>query len=259
MSHKATSWAIEQRDLKPGPWVVLFQLADRVNKDTFRCDPDQFMIAADCNMGRSTINRHLKTLEELGKIRRIQRFDTAKNKPLNTFYILGLDFDKTLDVEFSVSQNETRENDHSVSRFERDPCPDFDANRVPIRDTNLVREPVSKPEKEETNVSSKKTGTRLPENWELPKDWGDWAIGRGWSEQIVRLESEKFKNYWLSLSGRQAIKLNWERTWQNWMLNSRQPMNSTNPGDRADASSSTDKLRSIVTAGARGTSDKDWG
>ncbi|AHD09517.1 helix-turn-helix domain-containing protein [Phaeobacter gallaeciensis] len=108
MSHKAVSWALEQRHLKPGPWIVLIQLADRHNKDTLQCDPDQKLIAADCNMSRATVNRHLEDLEHTGLIRRIPRVNPRTNKALSTFYILGLNFDNPPEVEFAVSQNETR-------------------------------------------------------------------------------------------------------------------------------------------------------
>jgi hypothetical protein len=133
MSHKATSWAFGQRDLRPGPWVVLFQLADRVNKDTYRYDPDQFKLAADCNMSRSSVNVRLKALEDAGKIRRVKRFNKAKNKHLSTFYILGLDFDRAIHIE------------HSMSRNWEVPCPDLKQARVQNPDTNLVREPIREP------------------------------------------------------------------------------------------------------------------
>ncbi|WP_417701904.1 helix-turn-helix domain-containing protein [Pseudophaeobacter sp.] len=108
MSHKAVSWALDQRHLKPAPWIVLIQLADRLNKDTLRCDPDQAKLAGDCNMSRATVNRHLEALEDLELIRRIPRVNPKTGKPLSTFYILGLNFDNPPYVENAVSQNETR-------------------------------------------------------------------------------------------------------------------------------------------------------
>lgn len=75
---------------------------------------------------------------------------------------------------------------------------------------------------EEANASSsipRKRGSRLPEDWVLPKDWGDWALGEGWAEPTVRLEAEKFRDFWISKSGRDAAKLDWQATWRNWMRN----------------------------------------
>lgn len=31
-------------------------------------------------------------------------------------------------------------------------------------------------------------------------------------------ETEKFRNYWRSKSGKDATKLDWPATWRNWML-----------------------------------------
>lgn len=107
MSHRAVSWALEQKMLKPGPWIVLLMLADRHNKDTKRCDPDQRLLAADCNMSRATVNRHLGELEEYGLIERIKREDPVTRRSLSTFYILGLDANDPPVVEFAVSQIET--------------------------------------------------------------------------------------------------------------------------------------------------------
>lgn len=78
-------------------------------------------------------------------------------------------------------------------------------------------------EKEDTNVSSKKRGrssargTRLSENWVLPKLWGDWAVAdQGLTEDSVRLEAEKFRDYWHSVAGQKGVKRDWQATWRNW-------------------------------------------
>lgn len=34
-----------------------------------------------------------------------------------------------------------------------------------------------------------------------------------------RHETEKFINHWSSKPGRDAVKLDWVKTWKNWMLN----------------------------------------
>ncbi|QEW18977.1 putative transcriptional regulator [Marinibacterium anthonyi] len=82
MSHRATNWAIQQRGLEPATKLLLWQLADRHNADTGRCDPSQERLADDCEMSRATVNRHLKKLEAAGLIRRVQRID--RNRPIGT-------------------------------------------------------------------------------------------------------------------------------------------------------------------------------
>lgn len=66
-----------------------------------------------------------------------------------------------------------------------------------------------------------KRARRLPIEWALPMAWGEWAKGEGFPEQIIRLEAEKFRDFWCSKSGKDATKLDWEATWRNWMRNVR--------------------------------------
>lgn len=62
-------------------------------------------------------------------------------------------------------------------------------------------------------------GTRLPEDFQIPDDWGDWAVGMGFTVDQVNIEFTKFYNYWTAKSGASATKLDWRKTWQNWVLN----------------------------------------
>ena len=162
MSHKAVNWALEQRHLKPSPWRVLVMLADRHNKDTLRVDPDQALIAWDCNMSRSSINRHLEFLEEAGLLVRVQRVNPKSQKQINTFYVLGIDFDNPPHIEFAVSDYRTRikevqngnieggrvsnSDTGAVSQKTQIPCPKKRDSRVSNSDTNNhVKEPVKEP------------------------------------------------------------------------------------------------------------------
>ena len=65
MSHAATTWAIQQRGLKPATKIVLWFLCDRHNPD-FGCFPTQARLAEDAEMSISALNDHLSTLEGLG-------------------------------------------------------------------------------------------------------------------------------------------------------------------------------------------------
>lgn len=65
-------------------------------------------------------------------------------------------------------------------------------------------------------------GTRLAEDFELPEDWIAWAIAkRGWGRAETIEEGETFARYWQAKPGRDACKLDWPKTWQNWVVNSR--------------------------------------
>ena len=66
--------------------------------------------------------------------------------------------------------------------------------------------------------------SRLPQDWEAPKAWLDWACAeRHWHPVDAAAEADSFANFWIAKSGKDATKLDWERTWHNWVRNSRRP------------------------------------
>lgn len=100
----------------------------------------------------------------------------------------------------------------------------------PRKNKGLQKPQLSQPEPEpdiekETpkGVSKNKRGSRLPDDWVLPMAWGEWAVSEGWPEHVVRIEAEKFKDYWTSKAGQSASKVNWVAVWRNWMRNSKTP------------------------------------
>jgi hypothetical protein len=67
---------------------------------------------------------------------------------------------------------------------------------------------------------AQRKGKRLPDDWKLPRAWGQWAVeDRGWPPEKIRLEGEKFADYWRAKGGKDAAKLDWEATWRNWCRN----------------------------------------
>lgn len=65
---------------------------------------------------------------------------------------------------------------------------------------------------------------RLGDDWTPPADWIVWASEtRKWEPSAAQEEAEIFANYWQSKGGKDACKLDWRKTWQNWVRNSRRP------------------------------------
>lgn len=61
-----------------------------------------------------------------------------------------------------------------------------------------------------------KRKTRLPDNWFLPKEWGDWALleRQDLTVEDIRLEANQFRDYWLSKGETHA---DWYATWRTWV------------------------------------------
>lgn len=62
-------------------------------------------------------------------------------------------------------------------------------------------------------------GARLPNDWVLPKTWGDEAleICPAFQRDRIREIAAEFRDYWVSVAGSKGCKLDWQATWRNWV------------------------------------------
>jgi len=90
VSHRATNWAFDQRGLPPVQSLVLIRLADHHNV-LHGCFPSQKLLAEEVNVSQSTLNEHLRALEERGLIRRVRRRDSRTRRQIATRYILAFE------------------------------------------------------------------------------------------------------------------------------------------------------------------------
>ena len=71
-------------------------------------------------------------------------------------------------------------------------------------------------------ASAAKRGSRLPADFEIPREWLQWAMSeRHWSADDAKAEADSFTDFWHAKAGKDAVKLDWEATWRNWVRNSR--------------------------------------
>jgi hypothetical protein len=79
-------------------------------------------------------------------------------------------------------------------------------------------------------------GTRLPENWSR-SDEGRRAIAwahENYPDVDLTEEGMKFTNYWLAKAGRDAVKVDWPRTFQNWIIEAARRAGARLPAARND-------------------------
>lgn len=71
------------------------------------------------------------------------------------------------------------------------------------------------------STGAKVTGTRLPENFQVPDDWIDWATDErpDIPPPEMRTVAESFVDYWAAKAGAAARKVDWLATWRNWVRN----------------------------------------
>lgn len=72
-----------------------------------------------------------------------------------------------------------------------------------------------------TPTKKRITGTRLPDDWRPGQEHVDAAmeLNPDYTKEWFRATAHKFKDYWISKSGKDATKTNWLATWRNWVRN----------------------------------------
>jgi len=65
---------------------------------------------------------------------------------------------------------------------------------------------------------ARKRAKRLGDDWWPSLEDATYAQSKGLSDAEISTEAEKFRNHWTSKSGKDAAKLRWDLTWQNWIL-----------------------------------------
>ena len=246
MSHKATVWAIQQRGLKPATKIVLWFLCDRHNPD-FGCFPTQVRLAEDAEMSVSALNNHLTKLEELRLIHRVRSYDPRTHKRKATRYILGFEDgfppeptpetgDGIAGTEEEHNTGPTPDSGHgAISGFAAKPSPDFAKSHLRNPEINLVREPLSKPVKEEEGAQARDadfdrffaellSALGYAANASLPAWWQGWPARlhvRRWiddlglsEERIVEVATETRSDHPNPPDGPKALDRAMERAAQ---------------------------------------------
>ncbi len=73
---------------------------------------------------------------------------------------------------------------------------------------------------EQENVPKKAKRAKANRGCRLPTDFEpdyDFAIEEGLPPERVKVEIEKFRDYWRSKAGANATKIDWQATWRNWV------------------------------------------
>jgi hypothetical protein len=69
-------------------------------------------------------------------------------------------------------------------------------------------------------VRPRKRASRISEDFSVTPEMRLWASSKAPGADLAT-ETEKFINYWVAKSGKDATKLDWAATWRNWILNAK--------------------------------------
>lgn len=67
---------------------------------------------------------------------------------------------------------------------------------------------------------ARKRASRIAEDFRVTPEMHLWAKAKAPGIDLG-IETEKFINFWIAKSGKDATKLDWAATWRNWILNAR--------------------------------------
>ena len=74
-------------------------------------------------------------------------------------------------------------------------------------------------------------GTRITPDWQPTEADMLFARSRGFSDGDIAEVADQFRDYWISVCGQRATKLDWPATWRNWVRKERpvnaKPVNGT--------------------------------
>jgi|GEM_PF-4171927 len=73
------------------------------------------------------------------------------------------------------------------------------------------------PAKTAAKAPKSASGTRLPENWVLCEQDGNFALKEGFSREEIYRIAASFADYWHGTSGAKGRKADWHATWRNWV------------------------------------------
>lgn len=109
----------------------------------------------------------------------------------------------------------------SASRWDKQSKTILDANAMQMQSSSSSTSSVSSTsqEKEETNVSSKKMkkGCRIPDDFYPSAETIKWTL-EVLPDIDLEMRVKEFKNYWTAKTGKDATKHDWDKTFENRIL-----------------------------------------
>jgi len=202
--------------------LVLVTLANRTDAQG-RCWPSQDLIAGECGITTRALRDHLQALEKDGFLRRYTKH-LGQGNGSRTTYVLSLDSliapeeiapEKSSAATFAPEENDTCTGSRPPITNRQEPSL-IDTNVSIRRDTQI-----SKPSKPKPQGDAR--GSRLPSDWLLPDDWLADARHVAFkaklqlTDQEIRNEADKFRDFWHAKAGAAGRKLDWRATWRNWV------------------------------------------
>lgn len=174
-------------------------------------------IARDQGVGRDLVETGLKELKDHGLYEVVQeRDDRGRFETFGRVYAVPLT-DPMLanpvtgdSAGKSCATTDAGETGERTTRSPENPAPKETSSRELPPDDSL---------RSSSARATTRRGQRLPADWEPDEALKRWTRAEVADTSVLPgRELIRFRNYWAAKSGRDAAKLDWSATWQNWIM-----------------------------------------
>jgi hypothetical protein len=220
MSHDATAWARKQEIGNTPAKFLLMMLADYADAD-YCAWPGQASLSKLTEMSERTIRRAASLLVERGLIRVFYRYRDDHSRRSCRYQLLldgpATELPETVDwraMKQAEPDSVTEEPPDSVTAPPGQAVQTYRSQSpvIPSKDPSVEPSPLI------PGAARSERATRLPEDFIPTPEMREWFAEEKLHLAIdARIEHEKFVNYWVGCPGAKGRKLDWPRTWKNWM------------------------------------------
>ena len=214
MSIEALAVVLNHSKARPLAKIVLLGIANHYGANDYEgAYPNQERLARYANITERSVRNAINELMELGELTSEKHAGPgdSRYRPNRYFITLRCPEDCDGSLNHRPGRNQSRQEKHDI----RQEQPGIQTGTARSSDRN---ERSAKPlENHYLTVGDddvqKTKATRLAEDW-WPDEDAWQAMAKLYPHLDLELITEEFKDYWISLPGTRAKKLDWTRTWQ---------------------------------------------
>lgn len=152
---------------------------------------------------------------------------------LSAMYARGILADGGVVVSWEKRQPKRERDDSSAERVrefrrkqaqQKQPVTAIEDNVTPCNAIETQETPRGEEIRGEEKREKKEQVTRSPAGSRLPPDWKPSEDESGWARKErpdldIGKQADRFRDYWIAKTGKEATKLDWTATWRNWIRN----------------------------------------
>ncbi len=250
MSVKLMGRVFRLAALPPNPKLVALKFADHSDNDGLSCYPSIGRVAREASLSTRTVDRIVAKFRKEGILAPLDmRCGGRGKRGRGVSYRFNIEraeqlYKKRSDVAAEASQLGNQETPDRMADVSKPPT--AEAETPDTQDENLRHQVADKPSIEPSDKPSRaplvvpprrggllfvddhtqeqdhgtkrsKCGSRLVPDWRpSPKAW-DLGRSLGLIDAEIGDQLDRFRDYWIAKPGKDGRKLDWHRTFQNWL------------------------------------------